>query len=81
MFQTDFYKVYIGYASGVIQCILRDILKGILLVKYKVLHPGKFGRFRVHGNYLESRCVLYMGVVEIRSCFISILVVILCYMR
>ena len=49
MFQTDFYKVYIGYASGVIQCILRDILKGILLVKYKVLHPGIFGRFRVHG--------------------------------
>ena len=40
VFQTDFYKVYIGYESGVIQCILRNILKGILLVKYKVLHPG-----------------------------------------
>ena len=26
-------KVYIGYESGVMQCILRYILKGILLVK------------------------------------------------
>ena len=41
----------------------------ILLAKYNVLHPGNFGRFRVHGKYLQSRCVLYMGVVEIRSCF------------
>ena len=52
-----------------LQSILKCILKGIILVKYKVLHPGNIDRFRVHGHYLQSRCVLYMGGVEIGSCF------------
>ena len=60
---------YIGYESGILQSIPKCILKGIIWVKYKVLHPGNIDRFRVHGHYLQSRCVLYMGGVEIGSCF------------
>ena len=32
--------------------ITKYALKGIRLIKYKVLQPGIIDRFRVHGHYL-----------------------------